>query len=474
MESLLSTSFVSLSIQKLSRVSSRAQILQSLLEEVNEKMNRESDICREVEHARERILITESLNELQLSQQESSSAYHSGKSSPLLEDQISSTPESISEPVLHSSSSLAPLCEDVNEKSHRTQRDFSDPSTGEGSGTHLVTTTTDSSLSTSQEPMFINLRNSTHSSRFQQSHFVMPVHSSHKERPLPPMRTCSYMSAITPPVQTAVTVDSQEANLRSSEPAPLATVHFPSNSLPDSVAIDKANPIVVPRKKNEVFRGGSRPQSAPSSRHYQANVGSSPVNSSFEHYSSHVDPLALTPPKPTPSGPPASVAVLRSSSVPYYTATSRSVSSYGTPPATTEHCLPVQCWHIKQKKGVSYNIAGMRWERHRRQGSSHSTDGDDRKFKCLSQNSYELTGNTKHRPHRVNLSVPRSRVTSYPSAASTGYCSSSMSSTNSVSSGHTTPVVIPSTPIMSATEGGPTLAFDFSSPLVSQEDPQSR
>jgi len=66
-------------------------------------------------------------------------------------------------------------------------------------------------------------------------------------------------------------------------------------------------------------------------------------------------------------------------------------------------------------------------------------------------------------------------VTSYPSAGTGSYCGSSVSSTYSISSGHTTPVVVPSTPIVPATEeGGPVLAFDFSGPLTSKEDPFNR
>ena len=94
-ESLLSTSFLNLTVQKLSGTSSQTQVLQSLLEEINEKIRQENDICREAEFTREKIRNSGSLNELQLSQQESSSAYFSGKSSPLPDDQISSTPDSL-------------------------------------------------------------------------------------------------------------------------------------------------------------------------------------------------------------------------------------------------------------------------------------------------------------------------------------------------------------------------------------------
>lgn len=292
-----------------------------------------------------------------------------------------------------------------------------------------------------------------------------------KERPMPPMRSCSYMSAITSPPQSDVSL--QEGNMRAMQSAPVSTVHFPSNSLPDSSVVNTSNTVVIPRKKTDsYFRNGSRPQSAPSARNYQVPLGGSPASSSFGRYSSHEDPLALTPPKSNMSGPPVTVAVLRSTSVPYYTAKSHSVHCYGGIAAISQQCLPVQC-RSKQKRGT-FQLESFAPGRHSRQGSSHSADGDERKVRHLSLYSHDPPSNTKNKVHRISLPAPRTRVMSYPSAGTGSCCSSSMSSTHSISSGHTTPVMIPSTPIVPATEGGPALAFDFSGPLASKEDPLNR
>lgn len=454
-----------LTIQKLSAASSRTQLLQSLLDEVNEKISRENDICREVEHTKERITNSGSLCELQLSQQESSSAYHSGKSSPLPDDQIPSTPESISEPVLHSSSSLTPLYEESRERLREKQTDSSDLSTEEGSASHLVTT---SGGSSSRGRTFVKLRKSLmHPSPLTRS---MPVQ---KERPTPPTRSCSYMSAITSPSQADVNVSSQVDNMLTIQSAPVSTLHYPSNSFQDSPVVNTSNTVVIPRKKTEsYFRNGSRPQSAPSARNYQIPLGGSPVLSSFGRYSSHEDPLALTPLKPNMTGPPVTVAVMRSANVPYYTAKSHSVQSYGGQPAVSQQCLPVQCRSKHKQDTVEPELPRGR---HSRQGSSHSADGDEHKVRHLSLYNYDPPSNAKNKAHRVSLPNPRSRVTSYPSAGTGSYCGSSVSSTYSISSGHTTPVVVPSTPIVPATEeGGPVLAFDFSGPLTSKEDPYNR
>ena len=466
-ERLLSMSLVSLTLQKLSSTSSRTQVLQSLLDEVNEKINRENDICREAEHTRERITNSGSLNEFQMSQQESSSAYYSGKSSPLPDDQISSTPESISEPAMHSLSSLTPLYEENRERLHEKQTDSSDLSTEEGSAPHLVTTT---ARSTSRPRTFVRFRKSlmSPSPLTQSPHLSMPLQ---KERPMPPMRSCSYMSAITSPPQADINVSSQEDNIHTLSSVPASTVHYPSNSLPDAPVVNTSNTVVIPRKKKDsYFRNGSRPQSAPSARNYQVSLGGSPAASSFGRYSSHEDPLALTPPKSNIAGPPVTVAVLRSTSIPYYTAKSRSVHNYGGIPAISQQCLPVNC-QSKQRRNTLQTQSAPRG-RHSRQGSSHSADGDERRARHLSLYNFDPPPNTKSKVHRISLPTSRSQVASYSNAGTAGYsnCSSSVSSTYSISSGHTTPVVIPSTPIVPGTEESPALAFDFSGPLASKEE----
>ena len=190
-----------------------------------------------MEHTKERITNSGSLCELQLSQQESSSAYHSGKSSPLPDDQISSTPESISEPVLHSSSSLTPLYEESRERLREKQTDSSDLSTEEGSASHLGTTSAGSS---SRGRTFVKLRRSLMrpSPLTLSPNLSMPIQ---KERPTPPMRSCSYMSAITSPPQADINVSSQEDNMLTMQSAPASTVHYPSNSFQDSPVVNTSN-----------------------------------------------------------------------------------------------------------------------------------------------------------------------------------------------------------------------------------------
>lgn len=466
---------MSLTIQKLSGTSSRTQVLQSLLEEVNDKIDRENDICREVDITRERITNSGSLNELHLSQQESSSAYYSGKSSPLPDDQIPSTPESFSEPVLQSLSSLTPLYEENPGRLNGKQTDSSgDLSTEEGSALHLLPS---SSGSTSRSQTYFRIRKPlVRSSPVSQSpRLSMPVQLTHKERPMPPMRSCSYMSAITSPTQgEVVNTSSQEDDMHMIPPAPVTTVHYPSNSLPDSSVVETSNTVVIRKKSESYFRNHSpRPQSAPSARHHQLGLGSSPVSSSFGRYSaSHGDPLALTPPKSSSLGPSATVAILRSTPVPYYTAKSHSVQNYGGLPAESQQCLPIQCDGKPKQARLRANAFGT--GRHSRQGSSHSADRDEHKMHCSSMYNYETPPKTKHKPQRISLPNPLSQVASYPSVGTSSYCSDSVHSAYSVSSGHTTPVVIPSTPIVPANEGGPALAFDFSGPLASTEDPLNR
>lgn len=468
-ESLLSTSFVSLTVQKLSGTSSRTQVLQSLLEEVNNKITQENDICREAELTRERITNSESSNELLLSQQESSSAYCSGKSSPLPDDQISSTPDSISEPVLQSLSSLTPLYEEpLNGK----QTDSSgDLSTEEGSSPHLASS---SAGSTSRGRSYFKVRKPVmRSSPLSQSpRHSMPVQLTHKERPMPPLRSCSYMSAITSPTQEVLNTSSQEDDMHVMSPLALvSTGHLLSDS---PSVVEKAENTVVMRKKTDpYFRNNvSRPRSAPSSRHYQA-VGSSPVLSSFGCYSArHGDPLALTPPKSSPYGPPATVAVMKSTTVPYYTAKSHSVQNCGELSAESQQCFPVQCNDKQKQAKLKGDHSGKGF--HSRHGSSHSAEGSEHNIKRSSTTMYDTAPKTRHKPHRISLPTSLSCVTSYPKTTTSSFCSGSVSSAYSISSGRTTPVVIPSTPIVPANDGEPALAFDFSGPLASTDDSLNR
>ena len=466
---LLCTSMVSLAVQKFVQPLSRTEMLQFLLDEVNDKIERESDLCQKTEIVRERLITRVPFNEVQLGLQDSSSVYHSGKSSPTPEDQISSTPESISDAALHSTPSMTPVYEDEKERSHGTHTDSSDVSLGADSEVHLVSLP-ESSQIVSQKKQRQSMESSTSSSATAHSPRLASIFDSVlKAKPSPPMRSCSYMSAVMAPSSVAVpdmqlsSPEHQEGQIQS--PTSVGSMHFPSNSLPDTSALEDQYTNIVPQKRGNLYVKNTRPQSAPSARQYQVSLG-------YERYSSHVDPLALTPPKPHPSGPPASVAVLKSRNIPSYTATSHSMLSQDL--SVSQHCMPVQCWETGQKTRKSKSYGVLRRDssdgpemsgRHSRQGSTQSADTQESRKRHSSHHSYELTGGSNSSSHRISLQ-PRARLTSYPSCGSRSCCDSSTSSMNSLSSGQLTPVIPPSTPIV---PGEPPLAFDFSGPLSLKE-----
>lgn len=193
-------------------------------------------------------------------------------------------------------------------------------------------------------------------------------------------------------------------------------------------------------------------------------MAGSPASSSFGRYSSHEDPLALTPSKTNIPGPPVTVAVFRSTSIPTYTASSHSVQSFGGVHAVSQQCLPVNCQSKQRHSKQQTHAHSAPRSRHSRQGSTHSTEGEERKTRHLSLYDFDPSTNAEG-VYRISLPTSKSQRTA-------GYSngSGSVSSTYSISSGHTTPVVIPSTPIVPGTEESPALAFDFSGQLASKEE----
>ena len=102
-------------------------------------------------------------------------------------------------------------------------------------------------------------------------------------------------------------------------------------------------------------------------------------------------------------------------------------------------------------------------------GSSHSIDGRElwpRPASYRRYDSHSAGNNKKKKPHKITLPSPRARLTSYPSDGSRSRCDSSSDSPHSYSSGRTTPIIPPSTPIV---PGEPPLAFDFSDPSSLKE-----
>ena len=304
-----------------------ADTLKSLLDGLNDKLERQAGLGTRTEIARERFMSRLPCGEIG-GGEGASSLLHSGKSSPTPDtDQISSTPESISDAGFHSS--LTPLYEDLKTPSQSARTDSSDVSLE----VHAVSSGPVLHLKKSRQ----SIASSTSSNASPRLGTVLD--STCKTRPAPPMRTCSYMSAVMLPPTEA----NPDARAHAANPASVESVHFPSNSLPDTTPLEEQ----APDKRTSASAKNMRPQSAPAARQFAVgSLGSSPGSSPFERYSSHVDPLALTPPKPHPAGPPASVAVLKSRNVPYYSATSHTIAGHDS----TQQCVPVQCWETSQVK----------------------------------------------------------------------------------------------------------------------------
>lgn len=255
-ENLLSTSTVSLAVQK-AKSTTPTHTLHSLLEEVDNKINYENDMYQNLQSHRKKILM-DSSNEVYEHGQRRGICY-SGRSSPSTEGPASFQ-DSLSEPALNSSPSLAPFYEGGKEKSQGTQTDSSDASIDGSSETHLV--------SNDPHPSPPQVSPETSRSFMTDSHNHPYQSIFSKEKPLPPPRTCSYMttlmSSTTMPGST-YSHDSKHYGTERSLPSPSMTTssagYYTPTSITDEYPLDQTRTNFSQRSR------GTRPQSAPSSRH---------------------------------------------------------------------------------------------------------------------------------------------------------------------------------------------------------------
>jgi hypothetical protein len=203
---------------------------------------------------RKKILLIDSCNEVYEHTQRRG-VFYSGRSSPSTEEPASS-PDSVSEPVLNSSPSLTPFYDGGKEKSQGTQTDSSEASIDASSETHLAAHDPHSSppqVSPETSRSFITEPNN---------------HSFQRQKPLPPTRTCSYMTALMSSTTAPVSINSHESKHYFTEgalPSPSTITssagHYPPTSMTDEYQIDQTRTNPTQRSR------GTRPQSAPSSRH---------------------------------------------------------------------------------------------------------------------------------------------------------------------------------------------------------------
>lgn len=411
-EKLLSTSMVTLAILKQSKTASSTHVLQSVLEEVSAKIARDIDSCQKMEH---RLKANPDINGC-LSQKRTR-LYNSKRRPPTHDGHMSSSTESSSEHALNMS--LTPLYE---EKSQGTPPDSSDNSIGHSSelldSFHLSSqfqTTLSGINQMMDRSQQLNQSNSLH---FSSSHL-----GQHKGRPPPPMRTCSYLSAVTCSTNTTKSFQDTESDSQKDSVA-IETVHYPSSSLPDSSVVEESK--IVSRSKVQRSSRQSRPQSAPSSRHKKDAASKSPYQG---RYSTNLDTNLYTSSQLQPSSPPASMAVLKSRHVPYYTAKSVTLPTNSFL-AESQQCTAVQCWNSKH---MSQSHSGLSSSsdhyssitRQSRQGSTSSVGSSHRSHG--SHSGYRMmpkVSKVSRKGKRLSLPV------------SSNCQSSSMSS---LSSGQTTP-----------------------------------
>lgn len=412
-EKLLSTSMVSLAIVKQSKSLSSTHVLQSVLEEVSEKIARDIDLCQKMER---KLKAYPDVNSC-LSQKRA--ALYNSKRRSAHDGHMSSSTESSSEHALNMS--LTPLYE---EKSQGTQTDSSDVSIGRSSEVldtfHLSSPCQTPVSSSDNQPSDISQHFQSHFPHFSSSYLGQP-----KERPPPPMRTYSYLSAVICNTNTKKNFQDTEDESQEDSEA-IETVHFPSNSLPDSSVVTDI-PKPLSRSKAQRSSQPSRPQSAPSSRfkketrklphqgRYSTNLESS------LHSSSHLQP----------SSPPASMAVLKSGHVPSYTAKSVTLPTNRIL-AESQQCTAVQCWNSKH---MSQSHSGL--------SSSSEHYGSITRYSRLGSTSSVGSSHHSHSLHsglipKVCKGSRKSKRLSLP--VSNNCQSSSMSS---LSSGQTTPRVEP-------------------------------
>ena len=412
-ENLLSTGMVTLAIVKPSRVMSGTQVLRSVLEEVSEKIAKDIDMCQKMDRQ-----IKTNPDITNFPSQKRTVLYNP-KRRAVLDGNMSSSPESSSEHVLNIS--LTPLYE---EKSQGTQTDSSDVSIGRSS--ELL----GSFHSSSQfiTPVSTVSRSSDRSQQHTQSHsehFSSMYSGQQKERPPPPMRTCSYMSAVTSSTNTSKSFQDPRSEYQDKS-VPLETLHFPSNSLPDSSVVETESKVLS-RSKAQRTSHQLRPQSAPSSRHKQKL----PYQG---HYSTNFETSLYESSKHQPLTPPASMAVLKSPIVPYYTAKSVNLPTSGVA-AESQQCTAVQCWNSRHMSlshsGLSTSSDHYSSARQfSRQGSASSVGSSHRSRSSHSR--YHMT----QRASKVSRKLKRISL-----PVSSSNCQSS--SLSSLSSGQMTPRIEP-------------------------------
>lgn len=153
------------------------------------------------------------------------------------------------------------------------------------------------------------------------------------------------------------------------------------------------------------------------------------------------------------------MAVLKSRTVPFYTATSYVIPRYNTTPPETQQCLPIHCTNSisgSKRKGSRGTNEHSCTIQHSRQGSTHSADERQR-----SLDSSHGTKSSRRLGNRMSL--PGYQFSSQP-CFPLSMSNSSVESSSSISSGQVTPLrTAPSTPIVPVMEGE-ILAFSFSNP----------
>lgn len=260
-------------------------------------------------------------------------------------------------------------------------------------------------------------------------------------------------------------MNSQKNNIHIISPLTLiSTNHLLSNS--PSIIKKTKNTIIIRKKTNPYFRNNiSRPRSTPSSKHYQT-IKNNPILSNFEYYSTkHKNPLTLTPPKSNPYNPPTTITIIKSTTIPYYTTKNHSIQNYKKLSTKNQQYFPIQ-YNDKQKQTkLKKNHSKKNF--HNKHNSSHNAKNNKHNIKRLSTTIYNTTPKTKHKPHRINLPTSLSYITSYPKTTTSNFYNKSINSTYSISSNRTTPIVIPSTPIIPTNNNKPTLTFNFNNPLTS-------
>lgn len=236
-EKLLSTSTVSLAVQK-PKSTTQTNALQALLQEVNSKINNDGDVYQQAYSHRKKLLTMDTSNEVY--EQQRQKGLYSGWSSPSVEEPTSS-PDSVTEALLNSSPSLQPFYDDRREKTTGTQTDSSEASIdGE-----ILTSLTDNQSSLVNQELSRPIEHNSPQSQY-----------SSQEKPLPPPRSCSFMTALMSTAMEPQNVTSQYYFTEGRQPLTTKGVY--------SSIVDEY-PGESHVYTNQPVRG-MRPQSAPTAR----------------------------------------------------------------------------------------------------------------------------------------------------------------------------------------------------------------